>query len=99
MGNSLRDELLKVGLVSDERLKKARRRKPGKAGPGNKRKQSPTRPPGEQTDFLQFSAIAAAAWAPPGGFEPPTPGSGSLSFRGFGDERSVREVNGLVQAS
>ena len=48
MGNSLRDELLKVGLVSEERLEERRRPKPGKAKPGNKREQSSTRPPIEQ---------------------------------------------------
>ena len=49
MGNSLRDELLKVGLVSEERLEKPRRPKRGKARPGKKRKESSTRPPIEQT--------------------------------------------------
>ena len=49
MGNSLRDELLKVGLVNEERLEKPRRPKRGEARPGNKRKESSTRPPSEQT--------------------------------------------------
>jgi len=49
MGNSLRDELLKVGLVSEKRLEKRRRPKRGKAGLGNKREESSTRPPIEQT--------------------------------------------------
>jgi len=42
MGNSLRDELLKVGLVSEERPGKARRSKRRKAEPGNKHKQAAT---------------------------------------------------------
>ncbi len=50
MGNSLRDELLKVGLVSEERLKKPGRFKRGKAGPGKKRKESSTPPPSERTN-------------------------------------------------
>jgi uncharacterized protein YaiL (DUF2058 family) len=49
MGNSLRDELLKVGLVSEERLEKPRRPNRGKARPGKKRKESSIRPPIEQT--------------------------------------------------
>jgi len=48
MGNSLRDELLKVGLVSEERPVKRRRLKRGKARPGNKHEESPARPPVEQ---------------------------------------------------
>lgn len=42
MGNSLRDELLKAGLVSEERAGKTRRSKRGKAGSAKKRKASPT---------------------------------------------------------
>jgi uncharacterized protein YaiL (DUF2058 family) len=41
MGNSLRDELLKVGLVSDERLEKPRRPRRGKKRPANKRDRAP----------------------------------------------------------
>ena len=53
MGNSLRDELLKVGLVSEERSARTRRPKRGKARPANKRpdqsKESSTQPPVEKT--------------------------------------------------
>ena len=49
MGNSLRDELLKVGLVSEQRLDKRRRPKRGKAKPGNKREESSTPPAIAQT--------------------------------------------------
>ncbi len=41
MGNSLRDELLKVGLVSEQRRQKTRRSKRTKAESGKKRKSSP----------------------------------------------------------
>jgi uncharacterized protein YaiL (DUF2058 family) len=41
MGNSLRDELLKAGLVSKERPEKPRRSKRRKAGPGKKRQPAP----------------------------------------------------------
>jgi uncharacterized protein YaiL (DUF2058 family) len=41
MGNSLRDELLKAGLASEERPEKPRRSKRRKAGPGKKRQQAP----------------------------------------------------------
>ena len=41
MGNSLRDELLKAGLVSEERLEKPRPPKRRKTGPGKKRKTPP----------------------------------------------------------
>jgi uncharacterized protein YaiL (DUF2058 family) len=47
MGNSLRDELLKAGLVSEERLEKPRHAKRAKAGPGKKHKASPAPPPSE----------------------------------------------------
>ena len=40
MGNSLRDELLKAGLASEERPEKPRRSKRRKAGPGKKRQQA-----------------------------------------------------------
>ena len=42
MGNSLRDELLKVGLVGAQRPEKSRRSKRSKAGPGKKLKQAST---------------------------------------------------------
>ena len=46
MGNSLRDELLKVGLVSEERLKKkSQRPKRSKAKPAKKRARAPTSAP------------------------------------------------------
>jgi uncharacterized protein len=51
MGNSLRDELLKAGLVGQERLEKRRRPKRGKARPANKREQSSTPPAVEQTSI------------------------------------------------
>lgn len=41
MGNSLRDELLKVGLVSEQRRQKTRRPKRTRAESGKKRKSSP----------------------------------------------------------
>jgi hypothetical protein len=41
MGNSLRDELLKVGLVSEQRRQKPRRSKRARAESGKKRKSSP----------------------------------------------------------
>ena len=47
MGNSLRDELLKVGLVSEKPAENKRRSKRHKAGPGKKRKQAPARSPSE----------------------------------------------------
>ena len=47
MGNSLRDELLKVGLVGEERAENKRRSKRHKAGPGKKRKQAPVQSPSE----------------------------------------------------
>jgi uncharacterized protein YaiL (DUF2058 family) len=49
MGNSLRDELLKAGLASEERLENPRRPKRSKAGPGKKHKASPAQPRGEQS--------------------------------------------------
>lgn len=49
MGNSLRDELLKVGLVSEERPEERRRPKRRKSGSGKKRKQSPPASNGEQS--------------------------------------------------
>jgi uncharacterized protein YaiL (DUF2058 family) len=53
MGNSLRDELLKVGLVSQQRRENPRRSKRAKAGPGKKRKSTPSPSPspsnGEQS--------------------------------------------------
>jgi uncharacterized protein YaiL (DUF2058 family) len=49
MGNSLRDELLKVGLVSEDRPGKPRRPKRHKAGRGNKRKQAATPSHSEQS--------------------------------------------------
>ncbi len=49
MGNSLRDELLKVGLVSEQRREKPRRSKRARAGSGKKRKSSPARSNGEQS--------------------------------------------------
>ena len=49
MGNSLRDELLKVGLVSEQRQEKPRRSKRARAGSGKKRKSSPAQSSGEQT--------------------------------------------------
>ncbi len=49
MGNSLRDELLKVGLVSEQRRGKPRRSKRAKAGSGKKGKSSPARSSGEQS--------------------------------------------------
>lgn len=48
MGNSLRDELLKAGLVSEERLEKPRPPKRRKAGSGKKRK-TPLAPPAGET--------------------------------------------------
>ena len=48
MGNSLRDELLKVGLVSAERSEEPRRPKRRKAGSGKKRRQPPAPSNGEQ---------------------------------------------------
>lgn len=42
MGNSLREELLKAGLVSEERLRKPRAQKPTRAKPAKKSKKSPT---------------------------------------------------------
>jgi len=50
MGNSLRDELLKVGLVSETQAEKPRRPKRGRATPAKKRKQASTPPPAEKTD-------------------------------------------------
>ncbi len=47
MGNSLRDELLKVGLVGEERADKKRRSKRHKAGPAKKRKQASAPSPSE----------------------------------------------------
>ena len=47
MGNSLRDELLKVGLVGEQRAENKRRSKRHKAGPGKKRKQAPVQSPSE----------------------------------------------------
>jgi uncharacterized protein YaiL (DUF2058 family) len=49
MGNSLRDELLKVGLVSEQRREKPRRSKRAKAGPGKQRESSPAPSNGEQS--------------------------------------------------
>jgi uncharacterized protein YaiL (DUF2058 family) len=49
MGNSLRDEFLKVGLVSENRPGKSRRPKRRKTGPENKRKQAATQPHSEQS--------------------------------------------------
>ncbi len=49
MGNSLRDELLKVGLVSEQRREKPRRPERTRAGSGKKRKSSPARSNGEQS--------------------------------------------------
>ena len=49
MGNSLRDEFLKVGLVSEDRPGKSRRSKRHKAGPENKRKQAATPSHSEQS--------------------------------------------------
>ena len=49
MGNSLRDELLKVGLVSEQRREKPRRPKRTKAGSGKKRESSPPQSNGEQS--------------------------------------------------
>jgi len=48
MGNSLRDALLEVGLVSEKRPEKARRPKRGKARAGQQRKQAPAQSGGEQ---------------------------------------------------
>ncbi len=48
MGNSLRDELLKVGLVSEQRREKPRRSKRTRAGPAKKHKKSPAQSDGEQ---------------------------------------------------
>jgi uncharacterized protein YaiL (DUF2058 family) len=50
MGNSLRDELLKVGLVSEERLEKPRKRKRTKAKPAKKRNKSSTPAPAEPSN-------------------------------------------------
>lgn len=50
MGNSLRDELLKVGLVSEERPEKPRRPRRGKTAQGKKRKKSPPPPANAQTN-------------------------------------------------
>ena len=52
MGNSLRDELLKVGLVNEESVKKKRRRPPSgakSAKPAKRRKQTSTRAPVAQS--------------------------------------------------
>lgn len=49
MGNSLRDELLKAGLVSEKRPKKPRRSKRGAPEPAKKSKNSPARAGVEQT--------------------------------------------------
>ncbi len=48
MGNSLRDELLKVGLVSEQRREKPRRSKRTRAGSAKKHKKSPAQSDGEQ---------------------------------------------------
>jgi hypothetical protein len=48
MGNSLRDALLEVGLVSEKRPEKARRPKRGKARAGQQRTQAPAQSGGEQ---------------------------------------------------
>ena len=48
MGNSLRDELLKVGLVSEQRREKSRRSKRTRAGSAKKHKKSPAQSDGEQ---------------------------------------------------
>lgn len=49
MGNSLRDELLKVGLASEERLEKPRRPKRGKARPRKQPKELPLPSVSEQS--------------------------------------------------
>ena len=48
MGNSLRDELLKVGLVSEEQLKKPRQQKRAGTKSAKKRKQPQSKPPSEE---------------------------------------------------
>lgn len=50
MGNSLRDELLKVGLVSEERLEKPRRARRGKQRPANKRERTPAQAAEDQSN-------------------------------------------------
>ncbi len=49
MGNSLRDELLKVGLVSEERPEKPRRARRGKKRPAKKREPAPAQAPGDDS--------------------------------------------------
>ena len=49
MGNSLRDELLKVGLVSEQRRQKSRRSKRTRGESGKKRKSSPAPSNDEQS--------------------------------------------------
>ena len=49
MGNSLRDELLKVGLVSEERPEKPRRARRGKKRPAKKRERTPAQVPEDQS--------------------------------------------------
>ncbi len=50
MSNSLRDQLLKAGLVSEEDVQKARSRKPA-SGKGKRRAKAKSRPPREKDDL------------------------------------------------